>query len=230
MLTTPGDQQEDHERDQVLALLDGELVERRREVPVGEQEARDRAHERGDEAAERRDHHHDEHEHEQVARQREPVTELGEDQRQHRRRGDGERPRQRAPARGDRDPVAGARGRVSARERWSSPVDEITCTSIGPEARITLLITEPRMQVGPPRLTAGAEHDLGRVLGLGELHERRRDVGAREHAVLAAQLVEQPPLLFERVAGRRAQPVGRAHVDADELAVRARRHARRRGG
>ena len=36
------DEQEDHQREQVLTLLDRELVVRRREVPIGEQEARDR--------------------------------------------------------------------------------------------------------------------------------------------------------------------------------------------
>ena len=45
------DEQEDHERDQVFTLGDREFVQGRREVPVGEQEATDRADEGGDEAA-----------------------------------------------------------------------------------------------------------------------------------------------------------------------------------
>ena len=98
-LTTPADEQEDHQRDEVLALGDGELVERRREVPVGEQEAGDRAHERGDEAAERGDDHDDQQEDQQVARQRERARTLASTSVRTVGRGDREDPRQEPPPR-----------------------------------------------------------------------------------------------------------------------------------
>ena len=213
MLTTPATSRKTTSATRFSPCSDGELVERRREEPVGEQEARDRAHERGDEAAERGDDHDDhEQEHEQVARQRERVAELGEDERQQRRRAIASAHAS-ARLRGEtRDPVArpprasvGSGRLVVAGRRDHVHVDR-------PRRADHVVDHRAAEQMRPPRLPARAEHDLGRVLGLRELHERRRDVGAREHAVLAAELVEQPPLLFERVARRGAQPVGGAHV------------------
>ena len=99
---------------------------------------------------------------------------------------------------------------------------------MSPDARITLLITEPAQQVRPARLAARAEHDLRRVLGAGELHQRAGDVGAGDLVVLAAELLEQ--LAVARSSASpvgAAQPVGRPHVHAEQLAAGARRHARR---
>ena len=68
--------EEDRERQQVLALADRERVERRREVPVGEQEAGDGRAERRPDAADRGDDDDHEQVEEQDARQSELVAEL----------------------------------------------------------------------------------------------------------------------------------------------------------
>ena len=62
-------------------------------------------------------------------------------------------------------------------------------------------------EVRPTRLAAGAEHDLRRVLVLGELHQRRGGVGAGELVVLTAELLQERALHAERITRRAAQAV-----------------------
>ena len=132
---------------EVLALRDRELVERRREEPVGEQEAADRRDERGHEAAERGD-DHDEQEEEQQDRSaasrcsRSSASTSGEQ----RRRDDRQRPAD-ARRRGDSRASAGAAHATAsgAGALLVASSVEITWTSMVPDARITSLITEPRM-------------------------------------------------------------------------------------
>ena len=102
-LTTPPTSRKITKREEVLALGDGELVEGWGEEPVGEQEARDRADEGRDETTERGDDHDEQEQDEEIARQRECVAELGEDERHQWRAGERERPRERAPARRHRE-------------------------------------------------------------------------------------------------------------------------------
>ncbi len=224
----PADEQEDHEREEVLTLGDRELVEGWGEEPVGEQEAGDRADEGRNETTERGDDHDQKQEHEQIARERQDIAELGEDQRHERRAAERERPGQRAstPRHGE-DPlwsspsrriVSPARRSLVGRCRDHVDVD----VARGPDH-----VGDHRSpdQVRPARLLTRTEHDLGGVLGVGEPNQRRGRIGAGDLAVLAAELVEQPSLVVQLAALRSAQPVGRPNMHTDELAVRPRRHA-----
>ena len=82
----------------------------------------------------------------------------------------------------------------------------------------------PPEEVRPARLATRAQHDLGRILRPGELHQRGSHVGARQLVVLTAQLGEQLPLLGQRLAGRGAQPIGRADPHTEQLTASAGGH------
>ncbi len=224
------DQEEDHQRDQVLALGDRELVVRRCEEPVREQEARDRAHERGDEPTERGDHHDDQEEHQQLARERERVAQVGQHEREQRRCEDRQRPRHDPAAwrqHGPPWPTRRGLDRIA--------LGGVVAFGVGRDhvdvdvARRAEHVGDHRaaQQVRPARLPARPQHDLGRVLGPGELHQRRRRVGARELVVLAAELLQERPLHTECVTGGTPEAVGGPDVDPEELAAGARGHARR---
>ena len=81
-------------------------------------------------------------------------------------------------------------------------------------------MTEPRISSSQRVRRLDAEHDLGGVLGAGEVHQRRGDVVAGHLVVLAAELVEQ-------AGGGRREPrrplageaVVAADVHAEQLAV-----------
>ena len=96
----------------------------------------------------------------------------------------------------------------------------MTWTSIGPDRRTTRLMTEPLKQLAPARPAAGAEHDLGRVLGAGQVDERAGDVVADDLAVLAAELAR---------AGGAARPSSTAPARRVRQARCRRRRARRSG-
>ena len=135
--TTDGDDEEDDEREHVLGLGDRERVERRREVPVGEQEAGDRGDERrASSAADRGDDDDEQQEQQQHARQADVVARAGEDQRQQRQADDA-----RASHAGELAPAAAAASRrdgAGARQRRVPSVAgscEMTCTSIGARLR-----------------------------------------------------------------------------------------------
>ena len=128
------------QREEVLALPDRERVERRREVPVGEQEAGDGGAERGPEAADRRDHDHGEQVEQEDAREAELVAELREHHGQRGRTSARERPAPaitRRPRQRGRPPADGPLVGVPA--AWL-----ITWTSMSaPDSRITRPMTEP---------------------------------------------------------------------------------------
>ena len=110
----------------------------------------------------------------------------------------------------------------------------MTCTSIGPDRRTTRLITDPPNSSCQRDARAGAEHDLGGVLGAGQVDEGGGDVVAGDPAVLAAELLEQPALRGHRLDGRCLVAGGQAgvgdDVDADEVALGPLGDARRPGG
>ena len=133
------DDEEDREREEVLALADRERVEGRREVPVRQEEARDRGRERRPDAADGRDDDDDEEVEEQHAGQPEVAPERGQD---HRERGEG-RCRESAPA------TTRCPGRLVGRRcpglSGAPPAWLMTWTSTSsPESRITRRITDPR--------------------------------------------------------------------------------------
>ena len=70
------------------------------------------------------------------------------------------------------------------------------------------------------------KHDLRRVLRPGEVHERRRRVGARELVVLATELLQEGALPGEPVARRAPEPVRGPDVDPEQLPPCTRSHAR----
>ena len=106
-----GDGEEDDEGEDVLALADREGVERRREVPVDEQEAADRCGERRPEAADGGDADDEQQEEQEDARQPDLVAEPGE----HARPAPAGR-RRRAP----RPISTRRRGSAAGRRRWGS--------------------------------------------------------------------------------------------------------------
>ena len=55
----------------------------------------------------------------------------------------------------------------------------MTCTSIGPESRITRLITDGRQELARARSVAGAQDDLRDVLRAGEIEQRLRHACGR---------------------------------------------------
>ena len=125
------------------------------------------------------------------------------------------------------------RARAGGARRRSRLVVEITCTSIAPPAaRITALMTEPLRQLGPARLRRLApEHELGRVLGPGELDERLGHVGADDLVVAAAELLEQRAVRLERqLGGAPASPSPAATCTPSSSPLRARARCGPPGG
>ena len=89
----------------------------------------------------------------------------------------------------------------------------MTCTSIAsPDSRITLLMTEPRVELAPARPPAGAEHELGGVLARG-----------RTSTSAAADVVAD-----DLVVRRRRAPRGARAARSSALGGRRRRARRRR--
>ena len=220
-LTIARDREEDDEREDVLALADRERVERRREVPVDEQEAADRRGERGPEPADRGDADDEQQEEEQHARQ-----------------ADARRAAARAARSASGGPTAASakpsatrrRGSAAGRRRCGS--DELgvlrcppgwlmTCTSMPtPDSRITLPITEPRVsrcqrerRLAPMTIwvafserAASSERlaDVGAddlVVGAAELRRRARAARASSSADGAGE-----PVLRDGRARRRDRP------------------------
>ena len=149
------DGKEDEQRQDVLRLADRERVERRREVPVDEQEAGDGGRKRRPEPTERRDADHEEEEQEQDARQPELVAQACEDSRQ-----EGERDSRCEEA--EHHAAAGERcGPTSAREhelcvdlaRMADDVDVDADAGIGDHAvdhGAAEQLAEPRPPASPP--------------------------------------------------------------------------------
>jgi hypothetical protein len=96
----PGDGEKDKQRKDVLAFRDRERMERRREVPVDEEEAAHGREERRQQAARGRDTRHEQQEQEQDARQPEVVAQPGDDHGQDDRPDDGHRQPQSHPPAG----------------------------------------------------------------------------------------------------------------------------------
>ena len=79
-------------------------------------------------------------------------------------------------------------------------------------------------QLAPARAVAGAQHELGGVLGQGEPDEALGGVGADDLVVDATEVGEQAPVLVE--AGRGLdEPLVGSDVHADQLGVGAVGHA-----
>ena len=53
-------------------------------------------------------------------------------------------------------------------------------------------------QLSPARLSAGSEHDLGRVERAGGIDERLADIGARHLSVAPSHALDEPSLLLEQ--------------------------------
>ena len=169
---------------------------------------------------------------------------VGQHQREQRRR---RRPRASTPTirrRGDSDGAPAPRAvdadaRRARRRRARRRRDHVDVDR-RPTRRSTLVDHRAAEQLRPPRLAAGAEHDLGGVLGPGELHERVGDVGAGDLVVLAAELVRGAARCSSSASadgaararrpdgrGRRAARRGRAAPCARRGGSRRRRRARR---
>ena len=76
-------------------------------------------------------------------------------------------------------------------------------------------------QLLPSGAVAGAEDELRRVLGGGELHEGGGDVGSGHLVELATDVLEQLAVLIEQLGGRTGETFFPADVDAEQLAVGA---------
>ena len=61
------------------------------------------------------------------------------------------------------------------------------------------------------------DHDLGGVDAAGEVQQGGGRVFSGHDVVAAAQVLDQPPLPFERLRRLRGDSVGRAHVDGQEV-------------
>ena len=77
--------------------------------------------------------------------------------------------------------------------------------------------TRPRQHRRQPGPAAGAEHQLGGVLGAGEAEQGLGDVVPDDLVVGAAQRLDQPPLLGQRGRVRAGQAVGPGHVHGEQV-------------
>ena len=220
-----GDGEEDDEREDVLALADRERVERRREVPVDEQEAADRSDERRQEPADGRDADDEQQEEEQDARQADFVSQLGQDDRQGGRRNDRNSEPDRDPAPRQRRGATGARQseRLFRGIRMADDVD------VDPRARAADDLADHRSssETLPARAPARAHDDLRHVQRAGSLEQRVADVLTDHFAVGAAELRDELTLPVQQHRGRSRQPILRNHVHSDELTSRPLRHPSR---
>ena len=178
---------------------DRQVVERRGEVPVGEQEAADDGDDRRQHTTDESDDHRQHEVQQQHARQPHLVAEVGEEERHERQADDGEHPSPRLAAgrqrRQHRLDVRQAPARALIRF-VRRPGDDVHVDRSG-QAHDTV-DHGPAEQLLPARAVARSEHDLGGVLRSGEVDQRRGDVVAGHLAVLAAELLEQPALLGDR--------------------------------
>ncbi len=83
-------------------------------------------------------------------------------------------------------------------------------------------------EAGDTPAAAGAEDELGGVVGAGEGEQRGGDVVADDHVVAAAQALDELPLLGEGAGGGAGQAVAAGDVDGEQ--VPARRPVRDAGG
>ena len=115
--------------------------------------------------------------------------------------------------RGTRQPAAAAHLRV----RDDVHVD-VAGAADGPGRRCRGPVSIAR----EPRPAARAEHELSRVLGAGELEQRRGDVVADDLVVGAAERLDQPPLAGQRGRVGAGQAVRLADVHREQVAAGAR--------
>jgi hypothetical protein len=216
----------DAEGEDVLGLGDVPLEVGRREVPVGEHEAGQDGAQGREHAADQRDGHGEHQVEQQHGGQPDRVAHAVERHRQQRQaRGRHAPAPELAPA-GERGEDAAQAGEsaapglslVGSRRRDDVDVDR-------PGQAGHPVDDRPLEQLLPGRAAAGAEDDLGGVLGPGEVDEGGGHVAARDLPEDAAHLLQQPAVLGD--AGRRAlrQARVRLDVDAQQLAARALGHA-----
>ena len=131
--------------------------------------------------------------------------------------GDGQRPGRPAQLQ------ATARAPMDRRRGWtiSGASAEMTWTSTSRGLADHSVDHRALRQLGPTRALRRAEDDLRAVLGAGEAHEGIGDVGAGHLGVAASELLEQRAMAFEELLVRCGEAVGAAHVDADQLGLRA---------
>ncbi len=82
-------------------------------------------------------------------------------------------------------------------------------------------------QLGQARAAAGAHHQLGGVLALGEVDEGGRNVAAGHPVIGPAQLGEEQPVLLEELGRLAHETVVRLDVHPEQVTLGPYRHARR---
>ena len=80
-------------------------------------------------------------------------------------------------------------------------------------------MTDPRVSSTQRLRRRGAEHELGGVLGPGELGQRPGHVAADDLVVLAAEVDQQPPVGLEQVGRAGGQTVARLHVHPEQIGL-----------
>jgi hypothetical protein len=190
-------EQEDDQCDEVLALVDGPLVDRRNEVPVGQQE---RGHARG----QRRPHTTDGGDHDdrqQVQQQRglqlEGLPSRGHDQSEE---GQHDRAQDRAGdlAPGREDPTAAGAAERGFRLRFLAR-DHVHVDR--PRGADHAVDHRPPRELDPTRPAAGPKDQLGGILRARELHQCLADVVTNNLVIRAPQLGEQRPMLGQELLG-----------------------------
>ena len=208
--------------------FDCPTMEGRDEVVVRTEERDDRRRDREQRTADRGRGHDNEQEQQQHRRQGELVAEMRQPERQQRQTHRRERqPGQSPPGVERRAPPEEAPAYAEPMQLAASSLCEITCRSIGPDRRMTRLITDPRIELGPTRAPARTEHELRAVLDPRQLCERGRNVGRDHLVIFAAEVGQQLAVPFDRLEPPSAhEPFVVAHVHSEKLTVRALRHPR----
>ncbi len=212
------------QRQHVLHIRDVEAVERRHEVPVGEQEPADHGGAGGQHATDERHDHRQHDVQEQHAREPERVAQVGQGDRDQRQPDGGDDPAPQLPTRRQRGEYLAHWGQapLGAAVAVARPRDDMDVDRPGPPYHPVDHRAAP--QLAPSRAVTGTEHDLRSVLRSGEVDEGGGDVVARDPPVLPAELLEQPPLgghhLDVLLVALRESGVGN-DMDTDQLALGA---------
>ncbi len=215
------DRQEEQEGGDIARPADAQRPERRREVPVDQEEAGDGGGERRPDAARGGDADDQQQEEHQDALQLHLVRDGREEPGQQGQpdRGEGEAEVQAPPRQ---------RRKAPARRRLRGPLAGLVADDVHVEPRSGGVkgAGHGRAEEQPAEAAAvrRADDELRRVRRRGRLHERLAHVGARHLAVRPAELLHESPLPVQRPV-RRDEAVLRCHVHGHEVGVHALCHA-----
>src|SRR5664280_1260418 len=206
--------EEDHERQHVVGLGDGEGVQRRHEEVVEQQAARDGGRQRRVDAADEGDGHDREQVQQDLAGQGQHGPEPDQREGEHRQGDDrhdgaGEAARRRQPAAQRRQYRASTRGGVLMADHVHIDVAGESGHG-GADARTG----EERRQ---PAAATGAEAELGGVLRPGVVQQRDRHAVADHRVVAAAEGFDEDPLPGQRLRVGPGQTVRAGDVHGEQV-------------